>query len=81
MISKEVSDFDSLQVVQSLQNSFLFNAQGEGKRNWIQVLCNAGFAAQLALFYMLDCGSGERAIDFVKQYRSSWLGIGIMSKN
>lgn len=52
---------------------------GEGKRNWIQVLCNAGFAAQLALFYMLDCGSGERPIDFVRQYRSSWLGIGIMS--
>ncbi|KAJ6647331.1 Transmembrane protein [Pseudolycoriella hygida] len=52
---------------------------GEGQRNWIQVLCNAGFAAQLALFYMLDCGSGERTIDFIKQYRSSWLGIGIMS--
>lgn len=58
----------------------IFYQTGEGQRNWIQVLCNAGFAAQLALFYMLDCGSGERTIDFVKQYRSSWLGIGIMSK-
>ena len=53
--------------------------EGEGQRNWAQVLCNAGMAAQLALLYLLDCGSGERPIDFSHQYRSSWLGIGIMS--
>lgn len=52
---------------------------GEGRRNWIQVLCNAGMATQLALLYLLDCGSGERAIDFQNQYRASWLSIGIMS--
>lgn len=53
---------------------------GEGKRNWIQVLCNAGMGTQLALLYLLDCGSGEQPIDFYRQYRASWLGIGIMSK-
>ncbi|CAD7081080.1 unnamed protein product [Hermetia illucens] len=52
---------------------------GEGKRNWTQVLCNGGMATQLALLYLLDCGSGERPINFSEHYRSSWLGIGIMS--
>ncbi|EDW73224.1 uncharacterized protein Dwil_GK16775 [Drosophila willistoni] len=53
--------------------------EGEGQRNWVQVLCNGGMATQLALLYLIDCGSGERAIDFVKEYRSSWLGIAVMS--
>ena len=33
---------------------------------------------QLALLYLLDCGSGERPIDFLTQYRCSWLGVGIL---
>ncbi|XP_058066705.1 transmembrane protein 19 [Anopheles bellator] len=49
-----------------------------GQRNWAQVICNAGMATQLALLYLLDCGYGERPIDFVHLYRSSWLGVGIM---
>ncbi|XP_011499884.1 PREDICTED: transmembrane protein 19 isoform X2 [Ceratosolen solmsi marchali] len=49
-----------------------------GQRNWIQVLCNGGMAAQLAILYLLDVGCGERPIDFDKDYRSSWLSIGIM---
>lgn len=49
-----------------------------GQRNWIQVLCNGGMATQLALLYLLDVGSGERPIDFDKEYRSSWLSIGIV---
>lgn len=36
-------------------------------------------AMQLAVLYLLDCGHGERPIDFISQYRSSWLGIGILS--
>lgn len=51
-----------------------------GQRNWIQVLCNGGMASQLALLYLLDVGCGERPIDFVKDYRSSWLSIGILGK-
>lgn len=52
---------------------------GEGRRNWVQVLCNAGMALQLAILYLMDCGSGERPIDFSKNYRSSWLGIAVLS--
>ncbi|XP_030375340.1 transmembrane protein 19 isoform X2 [Scaptodrosophila lebanonensis] len=53
--------------------------EGEGQRNWVQVLCNGGMATQLAILYLIDCGSGERSIDFAKEYRSSWLGIAVMS--
>lgn len=52
-----------------------------GQRNWIQVLCNGGMAMQLALLYLLDVGSGERPIDFDKEYRSSWLSVGIIGNN
>lgn len=52
-----------------------------GQRNWIQVLCNGGMATQLALLYLLDVGSGERPIDFDKEYRSSWLSIGIIGNS
>lgn len=34
---------------------------------------------QLALLYLLDCGSSERPIDFTHFYRSSWLGIAVLS--
>jgi len=49
-----------------------------GQRNWIQVLCNGGMASQLAVLYLLDVGCGDRPIDFDKDYRSSWLSIGIL---
>lgn len=50
-----------------------------GQRNWAQVLCNAGMATQLAILYLIDCGSGETPINFHKMYRSSWLSIGILA--
>ncbi|KAL4707775.1 hypothetical protein ACJJTC_001721 [Scirpophaga incertulas] len=49
-----------------------------GQRNWIQVLCNGGMATQLGLLYLLDVGASERPIDFVKDYRASWLSIGVL---
>lgn len=52
---------------------------GEGRRNWVQVLCNAGMPLQLSILYLIDCGSGERPIDFTTYYRSSWLSVGVMS--
>lgn len=54
------------------------NFKESSQRNWIQALCNCGMATQLALLYLLDVGSGERPIDFDKEYRSSWLSIGIL---
>ncbi|XP_037936634.1 transmembrane protein 19 [Teleopsis dalmanni] len=53
--------------------------EGEGQRNWIQVLCNGGMATQLAILYLIDCGSSERPIDFIKDYRGSWLGVAVLS--
>ncbi|XP_013164228.1 PREDICTED: transmembrane protein 19 [Papilio xuthus] len=49
-----------------------------GQRNWIQVLCNGGMATQLSLLYLLDVGASERPIDFMKDYRASWLSLGVM---
>jgi len=53
-----------------------FNEGSE--RNWLTIICNGGKATQLALLYLLNVGSGERPIDFNKDYRSSWLSIGIL---
>ncbi|CAD7005996.1 transmembrane protein 19 [Ceratitis capitata] len=53
--------------------------EGEGQRNWVQVLCNSGMATQLAILYLIDCGSCERPINFTDEYRSSWLGLAVMS--
>ncbi|PSN47157.1 Transmembrane protein 19 [Blattella germanica] len=49
-----------------------------GQRTWLQVLCNGGMATQLAFLYFLDSGCGERPIDFIKDYRASWLAVGVM---
>lgn len=37
-------------------------------------------ATQLALLYLLDIGASERPIDFVKDYRASWLSVGVLGK-
>ena len=50
-----------------------------GQRNWLQVLCNGGVAAYLALIYFVESGSGEHPIDFRYHYRQSWLSIAILS--
>lgn len=49
-----------------------------GKRNWLQVICNGGIAAELALLYCIDSGSKELPINFSKYYTSSWLSCGII---
>ncbi|KAJ9593299.1 hypothetical protein L9F63_015174 [Diploptera punctata] len=49
-----------------------------GQRSWKQVLCNGGMATQLAFLYFMDSGCGERHIDFARDYRASWLSIGIL---
>lgn len=49
-----------------------------GQRNWITVLCTGGVATQLALLYLLDVGSGERPVDFNKEFQSSWISMGLL---
>lgn len=51
-----------------------------GQRTWVQVLCNGGMATQLAFLYLLDVGASERPIDFLQDYRASWLTIGVLGK-
>lgn len=45
-----------------------------GQRNWVQVLCNGGVGAFLALIHLIECGVGERSIDFENDYVVSFLG-------
>jgi uncharacterized membrane protein len=45
-----------------------------GQRNWAQVLCNGGVGAFLALCHLIECGVGEKPIDFNNHYVASWLG-------
>lgn len=45
-----------------------------GQRNWMQVLCNGGVGAFLALCHLVECGVGEKPIDFENDYVASWLG-------
>jgi uncharacterized membrane protein len=66
-------------VGQKLKKKIEIDFKEGGQRNWAQVLCNGGMGTQLALLYLLDCGSGEWPVDFGKFYRSSWLGMGIMA--
>lgn len=45
------------------------------------MLCNGGMAAQLALLYVLDSGTGERPVNFTSDYRASWLAMGVVGIN
>lgn len=48
------------------------------RRNWMQVICNGGPAAQLAIVFMLEVGCGEPSIDFVHHYTVSWLCMSVL---
>ena len=49
-----------------------------GQRNWIQVFCNGGVPTVLALFYMIDVGIGEHAINYAKDFTASVLSIAVL---
>ncbi|XP_035473327.1 transmembrane protein 19 [Scophthalmus maximus] len=49
-----------------------------GQRNWVQVFCNGGVPAELALLYMIEVGPGEIPIDFGKQYSASWMCLSLV---
>ncbi|ESO06357.1 hypothetical protein HELRODRAFT_106099 [Helobdella robusta] len=54
------------------------NYKEGGQRNWLQVICNGGVAAQLAILYMIDNGCRELPIDFSRFYSASWLSCGLV---
>ncbi|XP_077121400.1 transmembrane protein 19 isoform X1 [Ranitomeya variabilis] len=49
-----------------------------GQRNWVQVFCNGGVPAELALLYMVENGPGEMPIDFSKEYTASWMCLSLL---
>uniref|UniRef100_A0A8C5M058 Transmembrane protein 19 n=1 Tax=Leptobrachium leishanense TaxID=445787 RepID=A0A8C5M058_9ANUR len=49
-----------------------------GQRNWVQVFCNGGVPAELALLYMVENGPGEIPIDFSKEYTASWMCLSLL---
>ncbi|XP_045498001.1 transmembrane protein 19 [Colias croceus] len=61
-----------------LKRKFEEDFKEGGERTWVQVLCNGGMATQLAILYIIDVGSSERPIDFIKDYRASWLSMGVL---
>lgn len=54
------------------------NFKEGGQRNWVQVLCNGGIAAQFAVLYMLDSGCVEKVINFTSWYSSSLFSMAVM---
>ncbi|XP_076349547.1 transmembrane protein 19-like isoform X2 [Tachypleus tridentatus] len=50
-----------------------------GERNWVQVVCNGGVASELALLLMIECGVGERPINFDNDFSCSWLTVAVIS--
>lgn len=54
--------------------------EGEGQRNWVQVLCNGGIPTQLSLLFLLsERGSNDLPIDFRKDFHSSFLALGVVA--
>jgi len=50
----------------------------DGQRNWVQVVCNGGVAAQLAVIYLIDAGSGEHYVDFQQYFSTSWISMSVL---
>lgn len=49
------------------------------RRNWLQVMCNAGVASQFAIIFMLERGiANENPINFKFDYYSSWFAMGVL---
>ena len=56
----------------------LFYVYQAGERNAKQVLSNGLLQTILSLLYLNDCGSGERPIDFINDFNSTWYTIAIL---
>ncbi|XP_041978875.1 transmembrane protein 19 isoform X2 [Aricia agestis] len=61
-----------------LKRKFEEDFKEGGQRTWVQVLCNGGMATQLGILYLLDIGACEIPINFLMDYRASWLSIGVL---
>ena len=68
-------------IKQKLQFEPTNNAnKGFGQRNWVQVICNGGIAAEFSLLYLIERGNaGEIPINFQSNYDSSWWAISVLA--
>lgn len=61
------------------KRKFEENYQESGQRNWTQVLCNGGVAAQMSLLYLMERGcGGEIPVNFTYDYSSSWFAMSVL---
>ena len=51
-----------------------------GQRDANQVLSNGLLPTLFSALYLLECGYGERPIDFVNNYNSTWYSIAVVGK-
>jgi uncharacterized membrane protein len=49
-----------------------------GQRDATQVLSNGFFPALFATMYLVECGYGERPIDFLNDYKCTWYTMAIL---
>ncbi|XP_037069414.1 transmembrane protein 19-like [Pollicipes pollicipes] len=49
-----------------------------GQRNWRQVFCNGGAAAQAACLYLIECGCRETPVDFHADFHGSVLMLAVL---
>ncbi len=52
----------------------------DGQRDATQVLSNGFFPALFSAMYLVECGYGERPIDFLNDYKSTWYTVAILGE-
>lgn len=66
----------------SVKNQFEENYHKDSCRNWVQIVCNLGVAAQLTVFYLIEAGpAAELPLDFQKSFNASCLIAAILGKS
>ncbi len=50
----------------------------DGQRDAAQVLSNGFFAAFFSVLYILDCGYGEKPIDFIYDYKATRYSLAVL---
>lgn len=64
-----------------IKNKFEEDYEKSSQRNWVQIVCNLGVAAQLAVFGLIESnGPGELPLDFQKSFTNSCLIVGVLGK-
>jgi uncharacterized membrane protein len=52
----------------------------DGQRDAAQVLSNGFMATFFSVLYLLDCGFGEKPIDFIYDYKATRYSLAVLGK-